>query len=73
MTGNKLYYTHMDGETFKGFLPPFMAQELLETMYLMERYQYYGPEAAKGLGDSQKIVVGKLTTLEEAIKGMGPW
>ncbi|KAI9710807.1 MAG: hypothetical protein M1812_007355 [Candelaria pacifica] len=73
VTGNKLNYSQLDGDTFKSFLPPFMAQELLETMYLMERYQYYGPEAAKGLAESQKIVVGKLTTLEEAIKGMGPW
>lgn len=75
VTGKECKYMEVTDEQFTNSLPfpPALKQEYLENFILMRDYGYYGKHAQAALDMSQKVPRGKLTTLAEAIKEMGPW
>lgn len=49
--GKPAGFVQIPGDTFKSFLPPPVAQELLENMYLLEDPGYYaGADLSESLG-----------------------
>ncbi|KZF20236.1 NmrA-like family domain-containing protein [Xylona heveae TC161] len=55
-TGKQLEYNEISVETFRSFLPDFMAEELGENFLLIKDYQYYGPGTEKKIGESLKVL-----------------
>ncbi|KAM5343765.1 hypothetical protein ACJ41O_012302 [Fusarium nematophilum] len=53
VTGKKARFIQIDAETYKGFLPPFMANEMLENHLFIEEPGYY---LGKDLDESQKLL-----------------
>lgn len=58
-------FVQLPAETFKSFLPPPVAQELLENHLLLEDPGYY---AGADLEESRKIAVGEPTTWKDFVK-----
>ena len=54
-SGKKARYQALPDEVFKSFLPPVIAEELVETLIFMRDYSYYGPEAEQGLTKSLQV------------------
>lgn len=67
-TGKKVYYAQITGEQYKGFLPAFMAEEMLENHLLIEEPGYYN---GADLKESHDIVDEKLVSWEEFVKKSG--
>lgn len=67
-TGKKTHYTQTTAEQFKGFLPPSIAEEMLETYYFIESPGYYNNADLK---ESHDILEDKLVTWEEFVKKSG--
>ena len=55
VSGKKATYQALPDEVFKSFLPPVMAEELVETLIFMRDYAYYGPGAEQGLKESLQV------------------
>jgi hypothetical protein len=67
-TGKKTHYAQVSGEQYKGFLPAFIAEEMLENHQFIDEPGYYnGAE----LEESHGIVEDKLVTWEEFVKKSG--
>lgn len=67
-TGKKTHFVQLSAEQYKGFLPAFIAQEMLENHLFIEDPGYYnGAE----LGESHNILEDKLTTWKEFIANSG--
>lgn len=72
--GTEVAFREIPAETFKGFLPPPIAMEMMENMLLIRDWSYFGKGAEKTQAESDKILGDmKLTTLEEFVKQNGPW
>ena len=67
-TGKKTHYAQLTAEQYKGFLPPFIAEELLENHLFIEEPGYYNGAELK---ESHDILEDKLTTWEDFIKKSG--
>ncbi|KAJ8071196.1 hypothetical protein OCU04_001534 [Sclerotinia nivalis] len=68
VTGKKTSFMQLSAEQFKGFLPSFMADEMLDTHLFIESPGYYnGTE----LDESQEILEDKLTTWKDFITNSG--
>ncbi|KAF2844640.1 NmrA family transcriptional regulator [Plenodomus tracheiphilus IPT5] len=65
VTGKPTKFVQVPGEVYKGFLPEFMAEEMLENHLFVENPGYF---AGEGLEKSHAILKEKLTTLEEYLK-----
>lgn len=73
-SGKKGVYAEVSEEVFKGYLPPEIGQELLENLYLIRDYKYFGGEDAEGdLEKSLKLLDEKPTSLEEFMEKEAPW
>lgn len=68
VTGKKTNFVQVTNEQYKGFLPSFMAEEMLENHLFIENPGYYNGES---LDESHKFVDGKLTTWKEFITKSG--
>jgi hypothetical protein len=64
VTGKKTQFMQVDGNTYKSFLPPFMAQEFLENHLFVEKPGYY---AGEGLEKSHSILEEKLVSWNEYV------
>ena len=64
-TGKKVHYAQVTPEQYKGFLPAFIAEEVLENHLFIEEPGYY---AGADLKESHNIVEEKLVSWEEFIK-----
>ncbi|KAH7406492.1 putative nucleoside-diphosphate-sugar epimerase [Phaeosphaeria sp. MPI-PUGE-AT-0046c] len=62
VTGKKTAFVQIDGKTYMGFLPEFMAEELLENHLFIEDPGYYGGE---GLEKSHEILEDKLVSWKD--------
>jgi hypothetical protein len=67
-TGKKTHFMQVTAEQYKGFLPPNLAEEMLENHLFIENPGYYNGES---LDESHKFVDGKLTTWKEFITKSG--
>jgi hypothetical protein len=69
VTGKKLNYSQVSNEQYKGFLPDFMGEEMLENHLLIEEPGYYnGADLKESLG----AVSEKLTTWKQFLDKSGP-
>lgn len=69
--GKAAGFVQIPGETFKSFLPPPVAQELLENMYLTEDPGYY---AGADLSESLSLVEEKPIAWKEFVeKNKAKW
>jgi hypothetical protein len=66
VTGKKTLFMQIDADTYKSFLPKFMAQEMLENHLLIESPGYYDGEA---LEKSHENVEEKLVSWKEYVEG----
>ncbi|OJJ85961.1 NmrA/HSCARG family protein [Aspergillus glaucus CBS 516.65] len=67
-TGKKTRYVQVDAETYKGFLPAPVADELLENHLFIEEPGYYN---GRGLEDSKRLLSGlglKTTSWKEYVQ-----
>jgi hypothetical protein len=64
-TGKEGKYLQVDPDVFKTFLPPPVAQELLENMLLLENPGYY---AGADLQPSQDLLDEKATTWKQFVE-----
>ncbi|KAK4552505.1 hypothetical protein LTR86_010349 [Recurvomyces mirabilis] len=73
--GKTVKFQTIPGDVFAGFLPENVKQELLETMYLVGDYSYYGPGSEKEQAESEKWLLPGTSTIsvEEWAKENGPW
>ena len=55
ISGKKTTFTSLPDEVFKGFLPPQLATELVETFSFIHEYAYFGAGAEEGLTESLKV------------------
>lgn len=53
VTGKKTQYVQVDAESYKGFMPPAIAEELLENHLFIENPGYYG---GRSLDASHKLI-----------------
>jgi hypothetical protein len=65
VTGKKTSFLQVDENTYKSFLPEFMAEELLQNHLFIENPGYYGGE---GLEKSHEILDEKLVGLKEFLE-----
>lgn len=65
VTGKEGKYVQVDAEVFKSFLPPPVAQELLENMLLLENPGYY---AGQDLQPSHDLLDEKPTTWKQFVE-----
>lgn len=68
VTGKKTRYVEVDAETYKGFLPASVADELLENHMFIEEPGYYN---GRGLEDSKRLLSGlglKTTSWKEYVQ-----
>jgi hypothetical protein len=65
VTGKKTQYMQIDENTYKSFLPEFMAEEMLENHLFIEEPGYYGGE---GLEKSHDILGDKLVTYKKYLE-----
>lgn len=68
MTGKKTRFVQVDSETYKGFLPPPLAEELLDNHLFIENPGYYN---GRSLDGSKKLLSEfglKATSWEEFVK-----
>jgi hypothetical protein len=65
--GKDVEFKMVPAEVFKSFMPPKIAQELVETMLLVGDYSYYGPGEEKNQEQYNKWLVqdAKLVTIEQ--------
>ncbi|GKT53996.1 putative NmrA family transcriptional regulator protein [Colletotrichum tofieldiae] len=63
--GKKTHLIQLDEETYKSFIPPNTAQEILETHLLNEKPGYYNGE---GLEESHRILEDKLVDFKEFVR-----
>lgn len=68
VTGKKTNYVQVSAETYKGFFPDFMAQEMLENHLFVEEPGYYNGAA---LADSLVLLDEKPVTWKEFISKSG--
>ena len=68
VTGKKTKFVQVTAEQYKGFLPEFMAEEMLENHLFIEKPGYYNGES---LNESHKILEKKPTTWKEYIVKSG--
>jgi len=76
VTGYKAKYVETPAETWKTFLPEWMALEMLENYYLLRDYMYYGgddPEGHLKWSLDMTSELGRPTTLEKFFETHGPW
>lgn len=64
VTGKKTQYYPVDEKTYKGFLPEFMAQEMLENHLFIEEPGYYGGES---LDRTHSILDDKLVSWKDYV------
>jgi hypothetical protein len=68
VTGKEAKFVQVEPEVFKGFLPPPVAEELLENMLLVRDYKYFGPDAEERAKESLALLGDeKVTTLAETV------
>jgi hypothetical protein len=65
VTGKKLTFNQVTSEQYKGFLPSFMAEEMLENHLLIEEPGYYNGMSLK---ESLDALETKPTTWKEFVK-----
>jgi hypothetical protein len=65
VTGKKTQFMKIDADTYKSFLPEFMAEEMLENHQLIESPGYYGGEA---LEKSHENIEEKLVSWKEYVE-----
>jgi hypothetical protein len=65
VTSKKTSFLQVDENTYKSFLPEFMAEELLQNHLFIENPGYYGGE---GLEKSHEILDDKLVGLKEFLE-----
>ena len=68
VTGKTIKYEQLPDEIFKGFMPPHMAEPMVQMFQYMRDYGYYGANSEEQVGWSAKQARGKLTTLEEYLE-----
>ncbi|OMP88419.1 NmrA-like family domain-containing protein 1 [Diplodia seriata] len=68
VTGKKTNYVQVSSEAYKGFLPDFMAEEMLENHLFVEDPGYY---AGASLKDSLAILDEKPVSWKEYVKNSG--
>lgn len=62
VTGKKTHFMQIDSKMYMGFLPDFMAEEMLENHLFIEDPGYY---AGEGLEKSHEILEDKLVSWKE--------
>jgi len=67
-TGKKVHFAKITGEQYMGFMPAFMAEEMLENHLFIEEPGYYN---GADLKESHDIVDEKLVSWEEFVKKSG--
>jgi len=67
-TGQTVKYKQIPDEVFKGFLPPSLAQPLLEMFRFEREYGYFGRDQKEAVEWAASNARGKLATLEEYLK-----
>jgi hypothetical protein len=67
-TGKKTHFAQVTAEQYKGFLPEFIAQEMLENHLFIEEPGYYNGAELK---ESHDILEEKLTSWKEFIQNSG--
>lgn len=72
VTGKTVRYQQIPVEVFKGFLPPDMAECLVEMMLYAEECGYYGSETKGKVAWTVENARGELTTLEEHVRRNPP-
>ncbi|KAH7042849.1 NmrA family transcriptional regulator [Macrophomina phaseolina] len=68
VTGKKAKFVQVSADTYKSFLPPFMAQEMLENHLFIENPGYYNGESLK---ESHDILEDKLTSWKDFVRSSG--
>lgn len=68
VTGKKTNYVQVSAETYKGFFPEFMAQEMLENHLFIEEPGYYN---GADLADSLALLEEKPVTWKEFVSKSG--
>jgi hypothetical protein len=67
-TGKKTHYAQITTEQYKGFLPEFIAEEMLENHQFIDVPGYYN---GADLKESHDVIEDKLVSWEEFIKKSG--
>lgn len=67
-TGKKTHYMQVTPEMYKGFLPDFIAEEMLQNHQFIDEPGYYNGAELKA---SHDVVEDKLVSWEEFIKKSG--
>jgi len=64
-TGKTVKYNQLPESTFRRFLPPAAADNLVEMMLYFQGFGYYGPQTKEKVEWTAQQARGKLTTFEE--------
>lgn len=67
-TGKNTNFVQVSAEQYKGFLPPFIAEEMLENHLFIEEPGYYNGAELK---ESHEILEDKLTSWKEFVTKSG--
>jgi len=65
VTGKIVRYNQLPESIFRKFLPPAAAGPLVEMLYYIQDFRYYGPQTKDKVEWAGQNARGKLTTLEE--------
>ncbi|KAF9437923.1 hypothetical protein BGZ76_010553 [Entomortierella beljakovae] len=64
-TGKTVKYSQIPESVYRGFLPPSMADELIDMLLFYQDFGYSGPRTRELVEETAKTARGKLTTFEE--------
>ena len=63
-TGKTVKYNRLPESTFRGFLPPPLADHLIDMFSYFEGYGYFGPQTGEKVAWAAEQARGRLTTLD---------
>lgn len=55
VSGQKATFTTVPDQVYAGFLPPNIADELVETFLFLQQYGLFGPGAKEGVAEGLKV------------------
>ncbi|EST08096.1 NmrA-like protein [Kalmanozyma brasiliensis GHG001] len=70
--GKKVSYNNIPADIFKSYLPESIADELTDTMKLVDQYSYYGKDTEKQQADDNRFLLkdAKLATVDSWAKSL---
>jgi uncharacterized protein YbjT (DUF2867 family) len=71
-TGKTIKYKRLPETSFRGFLPPPLADHLVDMFSYFETYGYFGPQTKERIAWAAEQARGKLTTLDEYLTKSPP-